>query len=94
MYTVFFISFVVSSTCFGCYLHPSSGVQLQRTAIGCVWFGVLLHWRRYWFGTALQLSVKLVSQRCAGGLNSGVKGLNDSLRDVFVSRSALKVKVR
>jgi hypothetical protein len=28
----------VSSTCFGCYLHPSSGAQLQRTAIGCVWF--------------------------------------------------------
>jgi hypothetical protein len=36
MYTLFFISFVVSSTCFGCYLHPSSGAQLQRTAIGCV----------------------------------------------------------
>jgi hypothetical protein len=36
MYTVFFISFVVSSTCFVCYLHPSSGAQLQRTAIGCV----------------------------------------------------------
>jgi hypothetical protein len=26
----------VSSTCFGCYLHPSSGTQLQRTAMGCV----------------------------------------------------------
>jgi hypothetical protein len=38
MYTVFFISFVVSSTFFGCYLHPSSGAQLQRTAIGLyVW---------------------------------------------------------
>jgi hypothetical protein len=37
MYTIFFISFVVSSTCFGCYLHPSPGAQLQRTAIGCVW---------------------------------------------------------
>jgi hypothetical protein len=36
MYTVFFISFVFSSTCFGCYLHPSSGAQLPRTAIGCV----------------------------------------------------------
>jgi hypothetical protein len=35
---VFFISFVVSSTCFGCYLHPSSGVQLPRAALGCVWF--------------------------------------------------------
>jgi hypothetical protein len=25
-----------SSTCFGCYLHPSSGAQWQRTAIGFV----------------------------------------------------------
>jgi hypothetical protein len=56
MYTVFFISFVVSSTCFGRYLHPSSGAQLQRTAIDFVWFGVLLHYTRYWFGTALHLS--------------------------------------
>jgi hypothetical protein len=38
---------------FRVYLHPSSGAQLQRTAIGFVWFGVLLHWSRYWFGTAL-----------------------------------------
>jgi hypothetical protein len=38
MYIVFFISFIVSSTCFGCYLHPSSGAQLPRTAIGFVWF--------------------------------------------------------
>jgi hypothetical protein len=38
MYTVFCISFVISSTCFGCYLHPSSGTQLPCTAIGCVWF--------------------------------------------------------
>jgi hypothetical protein len=38
MYTVLFISFVVSSKCFGCFLHPSSGAQLPRTAIGCVWF--------------------------------------------------------
>jgi hypothetical protein len=30
----------VSSTCFGCYLHSSLGAQLQRTAIGFVWFGV------------------------------------------------------
>jgi hypothetical protein len=42
MYTVFFIFFVVSSTCFGCYLHPSSEAQLQRTAIGFVWFGVFI----------------------------------------------------
>jgi hypothetical protein len=26
----------VNSKCFGCYLHPSSGVQLQRTAIAFV----------------------------------------------------------
>jgi hypothetical protein len=56
MYTVFFNSFVVSSTCFGCYLHPSSEAQLQRTAIDFVWFGVLFHWSRYWFGTHLNLS--------------------------------------
>jgi hypothetical protein len=31
-------------------LHPSSGAQLQRTAIGFVWFGVLFHWSRYWLG--------------------------------------------
>jgi hypothetical protein len=36
MYTIFFISFVFSSTCFGCYLHPSSGAQLQHTTIVCV----------------------------------------------------------
>jgi hypothetical protein len=36
MYTVFFISLVISSTCFRCYLHPSSGAQLPRTTIGCV----------------------------------------------------------
>jgi hypothetical protein len=55
MYTIFFISFVVSSTCFGCYLHTSSGAQLPRTAIGFVWFGVLFRWSRYWFGTPLYL---------------------------------------
>jgi RsiW-degrading membrane proteinase PrsW (M82 family) len=38
MYTVFFISFVISSVCLGYYLHPSSAAQLQRTAIDCVWF--------------------------------------------------------
>jgi hypothetical protein len=46
----------VSSTCFGCYLHPSSGARLQFTTIGFVWFCVLLHLSRYWFGTALHLS--------------------------------------
>jgi hypothetical protein len=40
MYIVFFISIVVSSTCFVCYLHPSSGAQLQRTVIGLYGFGV------------------------------------------------------
>jgi hypothetical protein len=33
-FCVFFIFFILSSTCFGCYLHPSSGTQLQRTDIG------------------------------------------------------------
>jgi hypothetical protein len=32
MYSLFF--FILSSTCFVCYLHPSSGERLQRTAIG------------------------------------------------------------
>jgi hypothetical protein len=32
IYSLFF--FILSSTCFGCYLYPSSGAQLQRTAIG------------------------------------------------------------
>jgi hypothetical protein len=72
MYTVFFIAFAVSSTCFGCYLHPSSGAQLQSTAIGFVWFGVLLHWSRYWFGTALQLST--VSYRLLTTLALHVSG--------------------
>jgi hypothetical protein len=36
IYTVFFISFVVSSTCFRCFLYPSSEAQLLRAAIGCV----------------------------------------------------------
>jgi hypothetical protein len=31
--------FILSSTCFGCYLHPSSGAQLQRTAIGVYIYG-------------------------------------------------------
>jgi hypothetical protein len=55
-YILYFFLDNISSTCFWCYLHPSSGAQLQCTAIGCVWFGVLLHWSRYWFGTALHLS--------------------------------------
>jgi hypothetical protein len=32
MYSLFF--FILSSTCVRCYLHPSSGAQLQHTAIG------------------------------------------------------------
>jgi hypothetical protein len=56
-YILYFFLDNVSSTCFGCCLHPSTGAQLQRTAIGFVWFGVLLHWSRYWFGTALHLSM-------------------------------------
>jgi hypothetical protein len=34
-----------------------------------VWFGVLLHWSRYWFGTALHLSTvsyRLVREGIAG----------------------------
>jgi hypothetical protein len=33
MYTYLLISFVVSCTCLGCYLYPSSGAQLPRTAM-------------------------------------------------------------
>jgi hypothetical protein len=32
----------VSSTRFRCYLHPSTGTQLQCTAIGFAWFGVFI----------------------------------------------------
>jgi hypothetical protein len=63
MYTVFFISFVVSSTCFGCYLHRPSEAPLPRTAVGFVWFGVLFHWSRYWF------SLKLTVLKCKGDPN-------------------------
>jgi hypothetical protein len=40
--TICFISFlkIFSSTCFGSYLHPSSGAQLQCTAIVFFFFGV------------------------------------------------------
>jgi hypothetical protein len=31
---LFYVFFILSSMCFGCYLHPSSGAQLQCTAIG------------------------------------------------------------
>jgi hypothetical protein len=41
-YILYFFIDNVSSTCFGCYLHPSSGLQLQRTAIGFVWFGAFI----------------------------------------------------
>jgi hypothetical protein len=33
LFYVFLFFFILSSTCFGCYLHPSSGAQLRRTAI-------------------------------------------------------------
>jgi hypothetical protein len=55
-YILYFFLDNVSSTCFGCYLHPSSAAQMQRTAIGFVWFGVLFHYSRYWFGTPLHVS--------------------------------------
>jgi hypothetical protein len=35
-YILYFFLDNVSSTCFGCYLHPLTGAQLQRTAIGFV----------------------------------------------------------
>jgi hypothetical protein len=41
-YILYFFLDNVSSTCFGYYLHPSPGAQLQRTAIGFVWFGVFI----------------------------------------------------
>jgi hypothetical protein len=31
---LFYVFFILRSTCFGCYLHPSSGAHLQRTAVG------------------------------------------------------------
>jgi UPF0716 family protein affecting phage T7 exclusion len=31
---LFYIFFILSSACFGCYLHPSSGTQLQHTVRG------------------------------------------------------------
>jgi hypothetical protein len=47
-YIPYFFLYNVSSRCFGCYLHPSSGAQLQHTAIGFVsvenrgfWYQVL-----------------------------------------------------
>jgi hypothetical protein len=48
MHSLFF--FILSATCFGCYLHPSSGAQLQCTATGVYGFGMLVHWSRYWLG--------------------------------------------
>jgi hypothetical protein len=41
-YILYFLDNVIF-TYFGCYLHPSSGAQLQRTAESFVWFGVLFH---------------------------------------------------
>jgi hypothetical protein len=48
---VFFISLIVSSTYFGCYLHPSSGAQLQRTAIGVCMVLVCYPLKQVLFGT-------------------------------------------
>jgi hypothetical protein len=36
MHTIFFISFVLSCTCFGCYLHPSSGAQQSTSNWTCI----------------------------------------------------------
>jgi hypothetical protein len=41
LYASFLSWKILISTCFGCYLHPSSGAQLQCTAIGFYGFGVL-----------------------------------------------------
>jgi hypothetical protein len=40
IYALFLSWKILSSTYFGCYLHPSSGAQLQCTAIGFYGFGV------------------------------------------------------
>jgi hypothetical protein len=40
LFYVFLFFFILSSTCFGCYFHSSSGAQLQRTAIGVCMFSV------------------------------------------------------
>jgi hypothetical protein len=53
LYSLFF--FILSSTYFGCYLHPPSGAQLQRTAIGVYGFCMLVHWSRYWLGVYYKL---------------------------------------
>jgi hypothetical protein len=41
-YILYFFLDNISYTRFGCYLQPSSGAQLQCTAIGFVWFGVFI----------------------------------------------------
>jgi hypothetical protein len=87
MYTIFVSSFVVSSTCFGCYLHPPSGAQLQRTTIGFVWFGVLFHWSRYWFGTPLHLSTiiyRLTVLKCKGVLNQYLLQWNQTIQNLWL----------
>jgi hypothetical protein len=49
---VFFVYSIVICTRFGCYLHPSSGAQLQRTAIGvCVWFWCVIALEQVLVGT-------------------------------------------
>jgi hypothetical protein len=59
-YMYYIISFFLvnaSSTCFGCYLHPSSGAQLQRTAIGVcmVWYVIALEQVLIWDSFTLNL---------------------------------------
>jgi hypothetical protein len=66
MCTVFFFSFFVSSTCFGCYLHPSSGAQLQRTAICCVYL-----WKTEVFVSIVK-AIPLQALRVPGGWGSQI----------------------
>jgi hypothetical protein len=57
VYAVFLSWKMFSSTCFECYLHPSSGAQLQCTAIGFLWFWcVLFHTAGTGAGTLWHIS--------------------------------------
>jgi hypothetical protein len=55
LYALFLSWKILSSTCLGCYLHPSSGAQLQCRAIGfylwktevLVWSGVKVSQHQY-----------------------------------------------
>jgi hypothetical protein len=59
-YSLLFLTLALHVSCAICTDHQEH--KLQSSAIGFVWFGVLLHWSRYWFGTALHLSTVSYSQ--------------------------------